>query len=123
MARSWARLFFSPLEVARTSAPPPDRRPLTRKLRPKSLAEDQGTLRAAGRRLPKPAASRTCGRSLGTPGPLQTRARLTLACAAASPRASRWAPLGAAGREETGCAPNLGEAGGEGSVPEPSSPG
>ena len=57
MASGWARLFFSPREVARTSAPPPDRRPLTRKLRPKSLAEDQGTLRAAGRRLPKPAAS------------------------------------------------------------------
>ena len=57
MASGWARLFFSAREVARTSAPPPDRRPLTRKLRPKSLAEDQGTLRAAGRRLPKPAAS------------------------------------------------------------------
>ena len=52
-----------------------------------------------------------CGRSLGTPGRAQTRARFTLACAAASPRASRWAPLGARGREETGCAASRGEAG------------
>lgn len=56
MAGGWARIFFSPRGVARTSAPPPSGHPLTRKLRPVSLARDQGTLRAAGRRLPKPAA-------------------------------------------------------------------
>lgn len=52
------RAFSSPpREVARTSAPPPRRTPPKSQAAPQEFGRGPGTLRAAGRRSPKPAAS------------------------------------------------------------------
>lgn len=50
--------FLFPKGSGKSLRPSPKQAPLTRKLRPPSLARDQGTLQAVGRCLPKPVACR-----------------------------------------------------------------
>lgn len=91
--------FLFPKGSGKNLCPSPKQAPLTRKLRPASLARDQETLQAVRRCLPKRGACRQEWEVWGGgSGPAQTRARFTLSGAAVSPRAQRWASPGAGGR-------------------------